>query len=149
MQAQLLAARDLIVAALPTLVVFALLSIYLKHFFFKPLGKALAERKQATEGTGKMAHNAFEQAERKAKEYEEAFRAAKTELYKEQEQFRSDLRNQQSTALASMRASNEAMISEAEARISAETAAARQSLDAEAEALAEQIASAVLKGRLN
>ncbi len=34
-------ARDLIVAALPTLILFTLLSVYLKHFFFKPLAKAL------------------------------------------------------------------------------------------------------------
>jgi F-type H+-transporting ATPase subunit b len=142
-------ARDLIVAALPTLVLFILLSIYLKYLFFKPLGKALAERRQATEGTKHAAHNAFELAKRKAAEYEEAFRNARGELYKEQEQFRAELRAQQSAALADMRAKNEAMLAEARTRIEGETASARLSLDGEAEKLAEEIANTVLKGRMN
>ncbi len=149
MQALVYAARDLIVAALPTLVLFTLLSIYLKYFFFKPLAKALEERKQATEGTKHAAHNAFELAKRKASQYEEAFRAARSELYKEQEQFRNEIRGQQASALNEMRAKNDVMIAEARTRIEAETAAARATLDTEAEALAEQIATAVLKGGVN
>lgn len=142
-------ARDLIVAALPTLILFTLLSVYLKHFFFKPLAKALEERRQATEGTKHAAENAFEQARRKAAEYEEAFRAARAELYAEQEKFRSQARDEQSRALSEMRAKNETLIADAQKRIEAETAAARGTLNQEAEALAEQIAATVLKGRSN
>jgi len=149
MQALVYQARDLIVAALPTLVLFTLLSIYLKHLFFKPLGKALAERRAATEGTKHAAHNAFEKAKRKAAEYEASFRDARAELYKDQEAFRNELRAQQSSALAEMRTKNEALLADASARIASETAAAQASIGREAETLADQIASAVLKGRAN
>ena len=149
MQALLISARDLIVAALPTLVLFTLLSIYLKHLFFKPLGKALEERRAATEGTKHAAHNAFEKAKRKAAEYEAAFRDARAELYKEQEAFRNELRGQQSSALSEMRVKSEALLAEATARIASETASAQASIGTEAEKLAEQIAGAVLKGRAN
>jgi F-type H+-transporting ATPase subunit b len=149
MQALLFSARDLIVAALPTLVLFTLLSIYLKHFFFKPLAKTLEERYAATEGTKHAAHNAFEKAKRKAAEYEAAFREARGELYKEQEAMRNELRTQQSNALNEMRVKNEALLAEASARIAAEAATAQATIGAEAEKLADQIASAVLKSRAN
>jgi F-type H+-transporting ATPase subunit b len=144
-----LQARDLIIAALPTLVLFTFVSIYLKYLFFNPLGKALEARRQATEGTKHAAHNAFEQARRKAAEYEDAFRVARAELYKEQEAFRSSLRAEQSTALADMRSRNEALIAEARTRIEGEAATAHATLSAEAEKLAEQIANSVLKGKLS
>lgn len=149
MQALLFSARDLIVAALPTLVLFTLLSIYLKHLFFKPLAKTLEERRAATEGTKHAAHNAFEKAKRKAAEYEAAFRDARAELYKEQEAFRNELRTQQANALSEMRVKNDALLAEASARIASETVAAQASIGTEAEKLADQIAGAVLKGRAN
>ena len=149
MQALLFSARDLIVAALPTLVLFTLLSIYLKHLFFKPLAKVLEERHAATEGTKHAAHNAFEKARRKAAEYEAAFRDARGELYKEQEALRSELRAQQTTALQEMRVKNDALLAQASAQIAAETATAQASIGAEAEKLADQIAVAVLQGRAN
>jgi F0F1-type ATP synthase membrane subunit b/b' len=149
MQVLLFQARDLVVAALPTLVLFTLLSIYLKHFFFKPLAKTLEERHAATEGTKHAAHNAFEKAKRKAAEYEAAFRDARGELYKEQEALRAELRTQQTNALNEMRVKNETLLREAAARIAAETATAQASIGAEAEMLADKIALAVLKGRAN
>jgi F0F1-type ATP synthase membrane subunit b/b' len=149
MQALLFSARDLMVAALPTLVLFTLLSIYLKHLFFKPLANTLEERRAATEGTKHAAQNAFEKAKRKAAEYEAAFREARTELYKEQEAFRNELRTQQASALSEMRVKNDSLLAEASARIASETTAAQASIGAEAEKLAEQIAGAVLKGRAN
>ena len=132
-------ARDLIIAALPTLVLFTLLSIYLKHLFFKPLGKALAERRSATEGTQHAAQNAFEKVKHKAAEYEAAFRDARGELYKEQETFRTELRAQQTSSLNEMRVKNDALLKQASARIAGETAAAQASIGTEA----------VLKGRVN
>ena len=142
-------ARDLIVAALPTLVLFTLLSIYLKHLFFKPLAKILEDRHAATEGTKHAAHNAFEKARRKAAEYEAAFRDARGELYKEQEALRTELRAQQTAALQEMRGKNDALLAAASAQIAAETVTAQSSLGAEAAKLADQIAIAVLKGRGN
>ena len=46
-----------------------------------------------------------------------------------------------------MRVKNDALIAEARTRIESETAAARGSLQQEAESLAEQIATTVLTGR--
>lgn len=135
--------------AAPTFLLIILLHFYLKAMLFKPLEKALEERKAATEGVRKQAREAREMAERRAAEYEESLRAARAEVYKEQDELRAELRKQQSDALASIRAQTEASIAEARARIAREREEAQAALLAESDALAEAIANAALTGRSN
>ncbi|MEP7364175.1 MAG: ATP synthase F0 subunit B [Acidobacteriota bacterium] len=135
--------------AAPTFVLLILLHFYLKYMLFKPIQKAMDERKAATEGVREQSTQARLAAEKKAAEYEEALRQARTEVYKEQEQLRAELRKEQTDALASMRSQTEALLVDARKRIEAERATAQASLQSESDSIAESITAAALKGGLN
>ena len=139
----------LMLRALPTFFILLFLHYYLKIMFFKPLERVLAERKAATAGLKKLADESIRNAERKAAQYEEAIRAARGTLYKEQEERRSVWRREQAAALASMREQADSLVLEAKKRLSSEKDSAQSSLRGESEALAEQIARAALAGRSN
>ena len=146
MEAVLSSLGALLVRAVPTLLLLLFLHIYLKAIFFKPLEKALAERKAATSGVKKLAEDAIANAERKAKEYEEALRAARSEMYKEQEAMRRKWSEEQAAAVAAMRAKTDAMVNEARLQLEQEKTQAKAALAAQSDALAEQIAQSVLGG---
>ena len=55
MEATLKDLGNLLVEAIPTIVFFILLTVYLKHVFFKPMAKILEERRKATEGVRDLA----------------------------------------------------------------------------------------------
>ena len=83
MEATLHALGEIVLKGLPTFFLLILLHFYLKRTFFAPLEKVLAERYEATTGARKQAESAMARAEAKAKEYEEAIRNARTEVYKD------------------------------------------------------------------
>jgi F-type H+-transporting ATPase subunit b len=147
MESVLASLGALLLRALPTFFLVLLLHFYLKAIFFKPLEAALKERKAATSGVRKLAEEAIANAERKAAEYEAALRAARSELYKEQEAMRAKWREDQTAAVAQMRRQVEAQVAEARRRIQREQQEARASLESRSEALAEEIARAILSGR--
>lgn len=117
--------------------------------FFKPLEKALAERKAATGGTRDAADAALRAAELKAKEYEDKLRDARSQIFHEQERMRNQWRDDQSQALTAIRGKVDAQIREARERIATAQETAKASLRTESDALAEQIAQNLLAGRLN
>ena len=139
----------LLLRALPTFFILLLLHFYLKAMFFKPLEKALAERKAATGGTRDAADAALRAAELKAKEYEDKLRDARSQIFHEQERTRNQWRDDQSQALTAIRTKVDAQIREARERIATAQETAKASLRTESDALAEQIAQNLLAGRLN
>jgi len=140
---------QLLLKAVPTVVIVLALHFYLKAVFFRPLEKALAERKAATSGTRRAAQEALDKAQKKAAEYDAKLREARGEIYKEQEEARRKLREEQAAALAATRESLEARIRGARLEIEAEKQAVLKSLDVESDLLAEQIARSVLAGGAN
>jgi F-type H+-transporting ATPase subunit b len=140
---------ELVIASLPTLFLFFFLYFYLRKFFFSRIIRVLDERNQATIGTREAASQSLKRAEAKAAEYEEKLRAARTAIYKEQEQLRKDWRDEQSASLAQARQQTEAQLKEARASLAVKTAEAKASLGSESELLAEQIAKTILAGRVN
>jgi F-type H+-transporting ATPase subunit b len=146
MEALLASLGGLLLRALPTVIILLLLHSYLRATFFKPLEKALRERKAATTGTRKIADETLRKAEQKAAEYEEKMRAARADIYREQEQHRRRWRDEQTTALAAMKEQVDAQIREERISIEAARQEAVAGLDAESERLAEQIATRVLVG---
>jgi F-type H+-transporting ATPase subunit b len=147
MESLLTTVQQLIVRAVPTFVIFTLLYLYLRATLFRPLEKILAERRQATQGTREAADQALRRADSKAAEYEEKLRAARAELYKEQEEMRNRLRNGQSAQLAAAKEKIDWKIREAIEGIENNKNAAIASLNVESEVLAEQIASSILRGQ--
>src|SRR3954452_5942161 len=88
MEATLRDLGDLLLKAVPTIIFFALLTVYLKHVFFKPLARILDERKRATEGVRQLAQQAFAAADQKASEFQRALQLARGEIEQEQEALR-------------------------------------------------------------
>ena len=146
MDQTLIALTGLLQAAIPTIVLLALLHIYLKYVLFRPLERVLKQRDAATVGARKAAEESLRRAEEKAAEYEQAIRAARTDAYREQEQIRHDLVAQQEAKVQETRKSIDEMVRQATARINAEADAARETLHASANGLADEIAEAVLSG---
>ena len=145
MEATLHALGEIVLKGLPTFFLLILLHFYLKRTFFAPLEKVLAERYDATTGARKQAEGALAKAEAKAKEYEEAIRNARTEVYKENEAMRKRWRDEQVTVLADARAKSDALVAKSKAELAGDVEAARGTLRAESERIADGIAAAILR----
>jgi F-type H+-transporting ATPase subunit b len=147
MDATLRALGELIIQALPTFFIVLLLHFYLKQVFFKPLARILAERNEATEGARSKAAVAHELAAAKAAAYEEQIRAARNEIYREQEQQRRQWREQQTSQINDARKRAEALVTQARTQIASEAAQARQALANDTQLLADRITRSLLQGR--
>lgn len=138
---------SLLVRALPTFLLLLVLHFYLKWIFFRPLDRVLEARRQATEGARAAAQASLATADRKSADYEAAIRAARGEIYREQEETRRQWRDEQSATAEQSRRSAAETIKDARAQIAEEAAQAKLSLASESERLASQIAAAILPGR--
>jgi len=121
------------------------LHFYLKIMFFKPLGKVLQQRYESTEGARKLAEESLQRASQKTAEYEAALRTARAEVYQAQEQIHKQLQERETADMAEARKRAEALIQEARAALALDVAAAKATLAADSEALANQIAEAILR----
>lgn len=137
---------EILLKGVPTFLVIALF-VYLKYMFFGPLERVLKARYEATEGARQLAEASLERATAKTAEYEAAMRAARGEIYQEQEKLRRQLQQERAAAVEAARRKSEAQITQAKTELAAETAQARNSLAAESESLASQIADSVLRRR--
>jgi F-type H+-transporting ATPase subunit b len=144
MEQTLAAVGALLLKAIPTFLLVLLLYVYLKVVFFAPLGKLLDQRLQATEGARKAATAALALASDKSAAYESGIRNARSEIYKEQEEYRRMARQEQAARVAEARGRADQAVKDAKGKIAAEVAVSRQGLAQESDALAERIAGAVL-----
>jgi len=115
--------------------------------FFRPLRRVLAERDEATAGARRRAAEALDRADRKAAEYGEQIRAARNEIYKEQEEQRRLWREAQASELADSRRRAETLVAEAKLQLKTQAEKAKQDLGVETQTLADRIMYAVLQGR--
>ena len=146
MEATLQALGQILLQALPTFFLVLFLHFFLKAVFFGPLSKVLHERKQATEVARQQAEASLKRAQEKAAAYEESLRAARNELYKEQEAQRQVWRDEQSAQIAAARRQGEDILRAARAEIAVDAEAARKDLESTSAALADQITRTVLRG---
>ncbi len=147
MESTLHSLADLLVKAVPTIIFFALLTVYLKHVFFKPLARILNERKQATEGVRRLAEQAFAAADKKSSEFERALHMARAEMEQEHEALRQAWSDEQVEAIAKAREEADRTIQQAKQAISDEVKRAQAELDASVGAMSEQIVDSLLKRR--
>ena len=137
----------ILLKAIPTVICLLFLHFYFKAMLFKPLNKVLKQRDELTAGARKAAENSLAAAERKTAEYEAKLRAARAEVYQEQEKIRAGWMEDQATQVNQARERAEAAVKQARFDIASEAAAARQNLLETSAALGEQIATTVLSGR--
>jgi F-type H+-transporting ATPase subunit b len=133
--------------AIPTVILLAILYVYLKIVLFGPLDKVLKQRSELTEGTRQAAEASLARAEQREQEYQQKFAAARSDVYKLQEETRRQWLEEQTSQVAAARARSEAAVRAAKQEIAQEAAAARANLNETSAQLAEQIANAVLARR--
>ncbi len=147
MQETLRALSGLLLEAVPTLIIILLLHFYLKKVYFQPMEKVLAARFSATEGARKLAEESLERASAMAIEYDAALRAARNELYKEQEEFRQALNQEHEQALKDARERASQMVKKASVQLEAELEASKEALKRDAGALSDRIVETILSRR--
>ena len=147
MEATLQALGQILLRAIPTFILLIILHFYLKAVFFRPLGKLLHQRYEATEGARLVAAKSLEQAAAKAGEYEAALRKAKAEVYDAHERMNKELHETHESELRAARKQAEAMVNQAKADLAKDVESAKDNLSRESEVLANQIVEAVLRGQ--
>ncbi len=138
----------LLLKAVPTFLLVGLLYFYLKRMFFRPLDRVLEARQAATEGARQAAGETFAKAAEKTAQCEAALRAARAEIYREQERLRQQWRQEQAVAVEEARRKAHEMLGEAEVRLHTELVEAKHDMEWGAELLATVIAERVLARRV-
>jgi F-type H+-transporting ATPase subunit b len=134
----------IVLNALPTFFLIVILAIFVKFLYLKPLEKVLAERFRLTEGARKAAEDSLKNADTKIAEYQDALNRARTEIYQEQAGFLQNLHAEQAELARAARLESDARVAAIKLSIAQEADTARKSLDLQSEALAADIADAIL-----
>ena len=135
----------LLLKAIPTLVLLLIVHFYLKWMFFRPLGDVLAQRRAATEGLKEAADAALGRASEQASSIEAQLRQAREEIYQEQEEARRRWAGEQAARLEEARRQSRELVHQSKLQLEAEAVAAQREIAATTDALAEQIARALLE----
>src|SRR6267378_116401 len=136
---------ELFLQAVPTDLIILLFYIILRALFFKPLLAVMAERDARTAGAQKAAEAAQAAAAEKVKQYQEALKQARGQVYAEQEAARKKLLDERAAQLKDARAKASAEVSAAKERIAGELAAARREVEATVSQLSAEIARRILQ----
>jgi F-type H+-transporting ATPase subunit b len=136
---------ELFLGAVPTVLLILIFYFILRSLFFKPLLAVMAERDARSIGAQKAAEAAQLASAEKLKQYQDALKQARAQLYAEQEAARKKLLDERAAVLKDARAKSSAEVSAAKERVAAEFAAARRDLDTGISQLAAEIASRVLQ----
>jgi F-type H+-transporting ATPase subunit b len=136
---------ELLLGAVPTVILLTLLYILYSVIVHKPLGRVLEERRNKTEGAIEKSRADIAAAEARTSEYEQRLREARATLFRAQEARRKAALDARSTALNEARKKAQAQVQAAKADIQIDRAAAQHNLQAEAQALASEIIRRVLE----
>jgi F0F1-type ATP synthase membrane subunit b/b' len=137
----------IVLNGLPTFFLLIILAFFVKFLYLTPLEKVLAERFRLTEGARKAAEDSLKNADTKIAQYQEALNKARNEIYLEQAAFLQKVRAEQAEMVHGVRAESDARVKEIKLSIAKEADTARQHLESQADALAGQIADAILTRR--
>src|SRR5712692_4234589 len=127
---------ELFLQAVPTVLIILAFYVMLRALFFKPLLKVMAERDARTAGARKAAQAAETAAAEKVKQYQEALKRARAQLYSEQEAARRKLLDERAAVLKEARSKE---------RVAKELAAAQRDIEVSVGQLAAEIARRVLR----
>jgi len=136
---------ELLLGAVPTVILLTLLYILYSAIVHKPLGRVLEERRNKTEGAIEKSRADIAAAEARTSEYEQRLREARATLFRAQEARRKAALDARSTALNDARKKAQAQVQAAKADIQSDRAAAQHNLQAEAQTLASEIIRRVLE----
>ena len=136
---------ELFLQAVPTVVILLVFYFILRALFFKPLLKVMAEREEKTIGARKAAEAAQAAATEKVKQYQEALKQARAQVYAEQEAARKKLLDERGAALKDARAKAATEVNAAKERIAKDLAAAVRDIETSVAQLSSEIVRRVLQ----
>ena len=123
------------------------LYVFMTHFFFKPIGRVLHERRRLIEGRIQAAQQSVAEADRKAGEYENALKAARAETFRRQESQREQVLAERAELLGRTKTETDKTVQEARVRLLSEAEAATKTLDTQVDGMARELTTALLQDR--
>ena len=138
-------AGQLLLDAIPTVVLLLLLYAIYQNLVRKPLERVLEQRRDRTEGAIEKARANVAAAESRTHEYEQKLREARLTIFKAQESRRQQAQQMRTQALEEARARAQEQIRQARAAIEQDIGQARAGLQGEAERLASEIIRIILR----
>ena len=128
-------------------IIFLVWSLYfiLKRSFFDPINKILEDRDAAINGAQRQAAEKLGQFEEKSRIYQDNLKAARLEIYRQQEALRSEALNQRSQILAEGRQQAEQLIQFTRKEVQDQVASAKNQLDSDLTRIADGIVKAILR----
>ncbi|MFZ0313141.1 MAG: hypothetical protein WAL85_10585 [Candidatus Korobacteraceae bacterium] len=136
---------QLLLDAIPTVVLLLLLYVIYQNFLRKPMERVLAQRRERTEGAVTKARAEVATAESRTQEYEQKLREARLAIFKAQDARRQQAQQLRTQALAEARQRAQKQLKEAKLAIDQDMAEARTGLQGETQRLAADIIRTVLK----
>jgi F-type H+-transporting ATPase subunit b len=136
---------ELLLGAVPTVILLTLLYGLYAIIVHKPLSRVLEERRSKTEGTIEKSRADIAAAEARTTEYEQRLREARAAVFRAQEARRKAALDARTAALTEARNRAQAQVQTAKKDIDKDREAAQAGLQAEAQALAREIVRRVLQ----
>ena len=135
----------LLLGAIPTVILLVLLYALYSNIVHKPLRRVLEERRGKTEGAVEKSRADIAAAEARTAEYEQRLREARATVFRAQEARRQEAVDARAKAVNQARGKAQLQVAAAKNDIEADRAAAQESLQGEAAALAQEIVRRVLQ----
>jgi F-type H+-transporting ATPase subunit b len=136
---------ELLLGAVPTVILLALLYAMYTAIVHKPLARVLAERRSKTEGAVEKSRADIAAAEARTAEYEQKLREARASVFHAQESRRQVALQARTEAVNAARNQAHAQVQAAKQGIEEDRAAAQSGLEKDAAALAQEIVRRVLQ----
>jgi len=124
-----------------------ILYAFMSHFLFKPILHVLHERRRLIEGRLQASQQSVAEADKKAGEYENALKAARSETFRRQESLREQALAERTELLTRTKVESDKTVQEARTRLLAEAETASRKLDTQVDSLAKELTSALLQDR--
>lgn len=135
---------ELLLNAVPTILLFLFLYVAYRKLVHEPLMKVLAERHAKTAGAVAKAQADIAAAEARTADYEQKLREARMGLFKTMEARRKQLMDARAAGITEAKAKAQGQIKAAKAEIEKEAATAKASLQGQVESLAQEVIRAVV-----
>ncbi len=136
---------ELLLGAVPTVILLGLLYLLYTFIVHKPLSRILEERRNKTEGAIEKSRADIAATEARTAEYEQRLREARAAVFRAQEAKRQAALQARTNAVNQARSKAQAQVAAAKNGIEADRATAEKSLQGEAATLAQEIVRRVLQ----
>ena len=136
---------ELLLGAVPTVILLTLVYILYTAIVHKPLQRALDERRSKTEGAAEKSRADIAAADARTSEYEQKLREARANVFRAQEARRKVALDARTAALNEARSRAQSQVQAAKADIEKDREAAQAGLQGEAQSLAQEIIRRVLE----